>query len=384
MKVSSVDSFVVSAAPRRPYWGARAWGEEPPPGAYPPQFRRRYLYSPTIDAVLVRIRTEDGVEGWGEAKAPVAAHATATLVDQLLAPLVVGTRLDEITATWDRMYAGMRVRGHDSGFWLEAIAGVDIALWDAWSRHCGQPMYAMLGGRCRTSVAVYASGVPAGPDPGAVRAEAQLLREAGHLAVKVAIGTDPATDLASVTAVREVFDHVLADAAGQYDLSQALRVGRGLTDLGAGFFEMPLPPEDIDGYARLAAALDIPLALDSIATRHRAVQFLRAGALRVVQPDVCRAGGITETMRIAVVADAFGAQATPHVSIGSPVHLAASLHCAAAIPNLAWLEWWVGDNPLARLCPHPPAPRQGRVTVPAEPGLGVTVDPAALDELEAR
>jgi L-alanine-DL-glutamate epimerase-like enolase superfamily enzyme len=110
-------------------------------------------------------------------------------------------------------------------------------------------------------------------------------------------------------------------------------VGRGLEALGVGFFEMPTAPENIDGYRVLADKLDIPLALDSLAGRHRALEFLRAGALHVLQPDVCRAGGITETMRIAALADAFGAVATPHVSIGSAVHFAASLQCAAAMPN---------------------------------------------------
>lgn len=392
MKITNVDTFVVKAIPRQTYWGARAWGDEAEqrPGYYPPAFRRRYVYSPSIDTVLVRVRDEDGAEGWGEAKAPVGAAATASIIDELLAPLVVGSRLDEISVVWERMYAGMRVRGHDSGFWLEALSGVDIALWDAWSRRCGQPLHAMLGGRCRSSVPAYASGVPAArPGSGAagqeaVRAEAQALRAAGYQAVKVAIGTSPDSDLASVRTVREVFSagtSVFADAAGQYDFPQALRAGRQLQELDVGFFEMPLPPEDIDGYARLAAKLDVPLALDSIATRHRAVQFLRAGALQVLQPDVCRAGGITETMRIAVIADAFGAQATPHVSIGSPIHVAASVQCAAATPNFAWLEHWVGDNPLSSIVPKPLTPEDGRHTVPAGPGLGVTVDAAAVAAL---
>lgn len=108
----------------------------------------------------------------------------------------------------------------------------------------------------------------------------------------MAIGASPTSDVATVKTVR--------------------------AELGVGFFEMPLPPEHIDGYAKLSRRLDIPLALDSLMNRHRALQFLQAEALHVLQPDVCRAGGITETMRVAQLADAFGAQATPHVSIGSP------------------------------------------------------------------
>ncbi|TDE15064.1 mandelate racemase/muconate lactonizing enzyme family protein [Jiangella asiatica] len=394
MKVTSVETFVLGAAPEEVYWGARTWSATSgrPLVEYPPEARRRYVYSDTIDTVLVRVATADGAVGWGESKAPVGARATAAIVDDLLAPLVVGTRLDEITATWERMYAGMRVRGHDTGFWLEALAGVDIALWDAWGRTLGQPLSALLGGRFRDTVPVYASGVPGAPAGSGeagqeqVRAEASRLRERGFGAVKVAIGVAPADDVASVGTVRSVFGpdaSVFADAAGQYELPQALRVGRALAELDAGFFEMPLPPEDIDGYARLAAALDLPLALDSLATRHRALQFLRTGGLHVLQPDVCRAGGITETMRIAALADAFGAQATPHVSIGSPIHVAASVQCAAAMPNFSIMEFWVGTNPLAVIAPDALAPSGSAITVPTGPGLGVTVDESAVRTLAA-
>lgn len=187
--------------------------------------------------------------------------------------------------------------------------------------------------------------------------------------MKVAIGGDRRQDIASVAAVREVLGAdgvVYADAAGGYDETQALTVGGELARLGVGFFEMPIPPEHVEGYARLAGRLDVPLALDSLPNRYRALEFLRARALQVLQPDVCGAGGITETMRIDALADAHGMQATPHVSIGSAVHFAASLQCAAAIPNLAVLEHWTGDNPLG-------------ATV--APGLGITVDEPAVRRL---
>lgn len=394
MKIAKLETYALHAPPRETYWGARAWSETHGAAlvSYPPAERRRYVYSATIDTVLVRIETADGVVGWGEAKAPVGARATAAIVADLMAAIVIGSRLDEIVRTWDRLYTGMRVRGHDSGFWLEALAGVDIALWDAWARTLGQPVSALLGGRYRDSVPVYASGVPGAPAGSgvdgqrSVREEATRLRARGYDAVKVAIGVRPEDDIASVRTVREVFGPaaaIYADAAGQYELPQAIRVGRALTELGVGFFEMPLPPEDLDGYAALARRLDIPLALDSLATRHRALEFLRAGALHVLQPDVCRAGGITETMRIAALADAFGAQATPHVSIGSAVHWNASLHCAAAMPNFSVLEHWVGTNPLAAIAADTATVSGGRCAVPDGPGLGLTVDESTVAALAA-
>jgi D-galactarolactone cycloisomerase len=383
MKITNLTATALRMPPRGGvYWGAQTWGGPAGDhGGYPPPARRRYVYSPTIDTVLVRADTDEGVTGWGECKAPVAAPATASIVTELLAPMVTGTSLSEIAVTWDRMYTAMRVRGHDAGFWLEAISGVDIALWDAWARLLGQPVHALIGGAYRTDVPVYASGLPAASSDAGLdrlRDSALRLREAGWTAVKVAIGTQPDWDVDSVAAVREVFGTVFADAAGQYDVAQAMRVGRRLQDLGIGFFEMPIPPEQVEGYARLARTLDVPLALDSIPNRYRALEYLRADALQVLQPDVCRAGGITEIMRIAALADTFGAIATPHVSIGSPVHFAASLQCAAAIPNFQIMEHWIGDNPLDVIASDAQPASHGVRAVTTAPGLGIAIDPAAV------
>jgi D-galactarolactone cycloisomerase len=394
VKIETIEAIPVLAAPMagQTYWGARAWSSDL--GAdidnYPVAVRRRFAYSATIDTVLVKVATEDGTIGWDECKAPVAAPVTAALVNSLLAPLVVGTSLDEIAVTWEGMYAAMRVRGHDSGFWLEAISGVDIALWDAWARYLNQPITALLGGVFRRDVPIYASGIPAIPGPEglrSVREQAQQLVERGYTAIKVAIGLQPESDLAAVREVKDILGpsgRVFVDAAGQYDVAQALRVGRALSDLEVGFFEMPIPPEDIHGYASLAAKLDTPLALDSITTRHRALEYLRLGALHVLQPDVCRAGGISEVMRIAALADAFGAIATPHVSIGSAIHFAASLQCGAAIPNLDILEQWIGANPLGTaIAADLDEPESSRRTVPKGPGLGIQIDEHAVRKLGA-
>jgi D-arabinonate dehydratase/D-galactarolactone cycloisomerase len=385
VRVKRLSVYVLSAG-NEGYWGAQSWGatQQRPFLDYPPASRRTFVYAGAIQAVLVRIETEDGVVGWGEAKAPVGPAATARIIEELLAPIVVGARVDETRLLWDRMYSGMRVRGHDSGFWLEALSGVDIALWDAWARTLGQPLHTLLGGRYRTSVPVYASGIPATLGPDAAHELAIRYRGAGFRATKVAVGADWRRDVEAVEAVRDVFDEVYADAAGTYDLPVALHVGRELSRLGVGFFEMPIAPEHLDGYGVLASKLDIPLALDSLPNRYRALEFLKRGALHVLQPDVCRAGGITELMRIADLADAFGAQATPHVSIGSAVHFAASLQCAAAIGNLAVMEHWVGDNPLGgAIAPDLDVPADGRRSVTSAPGLGITVDETAVLRLAA-
>jgi L-alanine-DL-glutamate epimerase-like enolase superfamily enzyme len=396
MRIDRIETFAVQAPPSdaRPYWGSRAWGSAQTGTApeisaeYPSPWRRRYLYSPTIDTVIVRLTTDTGLVGYGEAKAPVAPQATRAIIDLLLADVVRGADPREVTVLWERMYAGMRVRGHRAGFYLEAMSGIDIALWDLAAQAAGVPIASLLGGIFRNPVRVYASGLPAldraAPDTAfeALAEEAFRLRAAGYTGLKIALGRGLAGDLRSVRTVRERLGDdflIYTDAAGVYDRAQALQLGRGLEALGAAWLEMPIAPEDVEGYGLLADALTLPIALDSLSSRHEAASFLRCRGLDVVQPDVCRAGGITECRRIADLADAFGVAFAPHVSIGSAVHIAATLHLAAAMPNTMTSEYWIGDNPIGnRWLTQPLEVVNGYLALPDGVGLGIALKPDAL------
>ncbi|TQV70556.1 mandelate racemase/muconate lactonizing enzyme family protein [Exilibacterium tricleocarpae] len=394
MKVNSVETFAIEAKPidNKGYWGARAWGQGAPTrhlsAEYPPKIRRTFLYSPNIETVIIRITTDEGLVGWGEAKAPVAARVTKALIDQLLAPVVIGQNPCETVRLWETLYAGMRVRGHQSGFWLEAISGIDIALWDIAGQFAGWPIHIGLGGAFRKPVRVYASGIPTLPGNATAEAfddlanQALEVKDKGFTALKMALGRDIPGDVQSAEVVRQAvgpeFD-LYADAAGSYDAAQAITIGKDLERLNFGFFEMPIPPENKDGYARLAARLDIPLALDSLMTRFETLDFLRRGGLHLVQPDVCRAGGITECRRIAELADAFGVAYAPHCSIGSAVHFAASVHLGAAMPNTMTCEYWIGNNPLGNRTLNKPLDLEnGRLNVPGGTGLGLEINAEAL------
>jgi len=399
MKITKVEAFALQAKPidRQAYWGSRTWGQEAQTRAaeisseYPTPLRRRFIYSQTIDTCLVRITTDDGLVGYGEAKAPVAPQVTKAIIDSLLSEIILGSDACDITVLWERMYAGMRVRGHQAGFYLEAISGVDIALWDLAGKATGRPIYQLLGGQFRNPVRVYASGIPAlsiSADEEAFAAlgqEAAGIRDLGYTGVKMALGRGIAGDLKSVRTVREILGQdfiIYADAAGVYDRAQALRLGKELEALGVGWFEMPIFPEDVDGYVELAKNLTIPIALDSLMSRYEAGEFLRRGGLDVVQPDVCRAGGITECRRIAELADAFGAAFAPHVSIGSAIHFAASAHLATAMPNTITSEYWIGDNPLGNaLIEEPLRLENSYMHTPQNPGLGIDINERALQAL---
>ena len=402
MRIVDVEAIAISAPnPAGTYWGKATWGgggadREPlahwRPLRFPHPGRMRPSYAHGFETTLVRIETDTGLVGWGEAKAPVAPRVAKAIVDDLLRDLLLDADPRRVEPLWETLYASMRLRGHHSGFLLEAISGVDIALWDLAGKAVGAPIHQLLGGAYRDRIPVYASGVPAtldapgAPDHERMLAAASSARERGFHGLKMAIGLDPLADVASVAAVRAHLGdgfELFADAAGNYDVDTAVRVGRELERLGVGFFEAPLPHEFIDGYAEVARALAIPLANDVITQRYQVLDYLKRGALQVVQPDVCRAGGITELRRIGVLADAFGVACTPHVSIGSAIHFVASFHVAAALPNLVRHEFWFGENPLGDAILRRPALRlaDGAVAVPDAPGLGIEVDEAKVRAL---
>lgn len=396
MHIIDVEAIAISAPnPAGTYWGKATWGAAagavPHPTAhweptvFPHPGRMRPSYATGIDTCLVRIETDTGLVGWGEAKAPVAPRVVRTIIHDLLRDLLIGADPRDIEPIWETLYASMRLRGHESGFFLEAISGIDIALWDLVGHHVGEPVYRLLGGGYRTRIPVYASGVPATratagePDHQRMLDAAADAVQRGFGALKMAIGLGADHDVASVAAVRSHVGpqiEVYADAAGNYDVATSIRVGRELERLGVGFFEAPLPHEHVDGYAEVARALAIPIANDVITNRYQALRYLRVGGLDVVQPDVCRMGGLTEVRRIAILADAFGVACTPHVSIGSAIHFVASFHAAAAMPNLIRHEYWMGENPLGDTLLERPALEleDGCVRVPDGPGLGIRID----------
>jgi D-arabinonate dehydratase/D-galactarolactone cycloisomerase len=176
---------------------------------------------------------------------------------------------------------------------------------------------------------------------------------------------------------------LFVDAAGVYEPQQAIRLGRHLERLNVGWFEMPIPTDNLPGYVQVATALDIPIALDALANRGQARDYIAAGGLDVIQPDVCRAGGITESLKMAEVADLYGAACAPHVSIGSAIHFAATAQLALALPNLLIAEHWIGDNPMgdAILTEPMPQPEAGYVRVAPGPGLGIAINEESIRQL---
>ena len=350
------------------------------------------IYATQAETLLVKITTDSGLVGWGEAHSPPVPRVSQALVEDLLAPQLVGRDPLAVQAHWDRLYNSMRLRGHNTGFMMEALAGVDIALWDLTGKILGQPIYRLLGGPFGVAdeaetvrVPCYASGVPGATlDERLEAAEAFIAR--GFTAMKLSIGRSSFDeDLEQAEAVARAIAgraHLTVDAHGCYDARTAVSAARRLEAAGGRWLEDPLPPEDLDGYAALCAAVDLPIANgETECTRWQFEEKLRRGAADVILPDVCRAGGISETHRIALVADLHNVPWCAHVSTCSSVHLAASLHLAAATPNFAICEYPnpLNPNPLGDpLLQQPLRYEAGHLLVPDGPGLGITFDEEAL------
>jgi D-arabinonate dehydratase/D-galactarolactone cycloisomerase len=403
MKISAVEAIPIQAStsPDDVYWGNQSWGRNKtssanapglPPSddrsTYPYFWRSRAAYSRTIDTVIIKVTADNGLIGWGEAKSPVAPTITATVVRDLMAPLLIGEDPSDPVLQWDRLYGAMRIRGHSHGFWMDAISGIDIALWDLSAKTLNVPLCTLLGGTFRKRVKIYASGIPGLRDEAApeawenLRKTAEDVRSRGFYGTKMGIGLGVAGDIRSVRTVRETLGPdftIFVDAAGMYGLSDALTLGRALEELDVGWLEAPLPPEDLEKNAVLTRSLAVPIASDQIFNRWQVRDLMLAGSIDVVQPDVCRSGGITECKRIAELADAFGKAATPHVSIGSAIHFAASVHLAASTPNQTWMEYWYGANPLGNAILNAPLRiEEGYFWLPEGPGLGIDINEEAL------
>ena len=400
MKIAEIKAIPIGAEMHRdrPYWGTGFWGEKPemhpgrPIGAggsiyteYPPLWRNRCVYSKLVETTLVRITTDTGLVGWGECHAPVASEIYREVIDRILAPLLLAADPLRPKALWEEMYSAMRLRGNNQGFMMECIAGVDIALWDLAGKALGVPIHVLLGGSYRDMVKVYGSSIPAvhaeaGED--GWRDLADLARDTvtrGFQAMKIKVGLNMKRDVRAVKAVREAVGEdvlIMVDAGGSYDVAMAKAVCRQLDGLNILFIEEPVPPELIDSYVEIRRAVDIRVAGgECLCNRFAVNEFLRRGALDVIQPDISRSGGFTETLRIAELADVHGVAVQPHVSIGSAIYQAASLQLAAAIPNLLIMELWMGDNPLGNaILKDPLVLRDGYLQVPQTPGLGIEVD----------
>jgi galactonate dehydratase len=344
---------------------------------------------PSLDIAVVEIRTDAGITGWGECLARTASPAYAGIITHLLKPALIGRNPLDIATLWQTMRG--RVSGRTGGMLLESMAGIDIALWDIAGKVAGLPLHRLLGGMGRERVLAYASSINWADD---VRAEAET-RDAlarGFRSIKVKIGGPPAQAIRRAELVRRIAGdgvELSVDANWAFNIDEAVQVGEALFALGYSWFEEPIRPEDIDGYARLRAKTRVRLAAgESDFTVEDARDLIAPRSVGVIQPDVARSGGVSETRRIADLAATFHVAYCPHVGWSGALCAAASLHLAAYAASFHAFECMVFDNPLREELLVARAGsfrdlRDGCSAVPQGPGLGVEVDRDRLSSFRA-
>jgi L-alanine-DL-glutamate epimerase-like enolase superfamily enzyme len=340
-------------------------------------------------AVLVRISTDQGLTGWGECHAPEAPRVHQMMVTDLLGPVLLGQNALEVEPLWEKLYSTERLRGYSTGVYTEAIAGVDLALWDLLGQFVGQPVYRLLGGKFRDRIPSY-EGI-GGSSIADLKTSALKAVADGFTVVKISFSKGAGTnDIARVAAVAEVMKdkgQVLVDSLGAFKLYEAVKLGRELDKLGnVGWWEDPLMPDDLTSYPKLREALDTAIcAGEELCNRFQFSEFLAAKSANIINPDVCRAGGITEVKRIATLAEAYGVMWAPHISTGTALYIAASMHVAASTSNLLISEGGAAlRGPLGNdLLEEPIDWKPGWIGVPERPGLGVRFNATALAKVTA-
>jgi L-alanine-DL-glutamate epimerase-like enolase superfamily enzyme len=359
----------------------------------------------TKPALLVEVETDQGLVGLGEAAhfgGPLAS--TAAVIDGELRDHLLGQDPREIERLWELMHrrAYKHARG---GIVIAAMSGIDVALWDLRGKMAGMPLWRLLGGY-RRRVPAYATGgfYAEGKGIRELGAEMDAYCRHGFRAVKMKVGRNSdiegsplramaergvaevtlAHDLERVRAVRQAIGpdvRLMVDANGAWDVPTAIRMGRAMEPLDVYWYEEPVWPDDVAGSAEVASKVGIPVAgyetcsYGIVAFR----DYLAARAIHFVQPDVAWAGGLTECLKIAHLAQAANLPLAPHIH-GSAVAVAAAVHLLGAVRNGSMAEMVFPAHPLmADLVREPlTVDATGHIELSDRPGLGLTLDPQVV------
>lgn len=332
------------------------------------------------DAVIVKVTTSGGLTGWGESHHGRAHSSIAHFVEHALKPLVLGMDAANVQGVWQRIYQAQLVAMGTGAACVLAMSGLDMALWDIRAKAAGWPLYRLLGGAARPLPA-YAGGVALGWQPPAeLVEEAATHVSAGYKAIKLRLGDSVERDLARVQAVRDAFGpalRILADANSAYTLDDARYVIPRLDELDVAWLEEPFAAHDYGRYAQARRYGRIALAAgENHYTRFEFNRLVDERVVDILQPDLSKTGGITETLRIAALGSAYKLPIHPHSSM-TGINMAATLHVLAAIDGGGYFEADVSRGNLFRdaLVATPFAiDTEGCVRPSEAPGIGIEVD----------
>lgn len=383
MKITRVDIYIYKLDQHYKLRGSEETPDLLPGTDYFFEPHWRQAYSRRVESCLVRVTADDGTYGWGEAQAPILPESPASILRHLVGPFLIGRNPLERSLIADQLYHINNVRGHESGFILDALAAVDIALWDIAGKHHDVPVSRLLGGPFRTELDAYVSGLRQ-PTLDAQAEAARGYVDEGFAGIKLFLGHGLSADRETIARIRSSVDvdtRLFADCLWRYRVDEAIRMGRTLEAHDYEFLEAPLAPEDLAGHRQLVQSLDCAVAVgEAMRTPWEFAPWIaEPRALGIAQPDVVRCG-ITNTVKVSHLCEAHRVPVAPHVGVCTGIGMAATWQVAAAIPNFLIQEYQLQLTERANtILTAPLEARNGKLIVPEGPGLGVDIDEAALD-----
>ena len=293
-------------------------------------------------AHLVEIETDEGITGWGECFGPGnIALANKYIVEKVIQPLIIGEDPTNKEYIWHKVYNLFRDSGQ-KGMPIQALSGIDIALWDILAKKAKLPLYQLLGGKTNNKIPVYGYGMMLQKKSveelcELFKKEANQIKEKNFKAMKMKVGLGPKEDLKLVSAVREAIGDdfkLMVDANHAYNKNDALYVGRGLDEMEIYWFEEPVAPEDYDGYKELKEKLKTNIAGgEAEFTKYGWNQLIKNNCIDIAQPEVCGLGGITEYLKVSALAQSNFIPIVNHVW-GSALSVAVNLHLLTSLPDM--------------------------------------------------
>ncbi|WP_210497073.1 mandelate racemase/muconate lactonizing enzyme family protein [Microvirga antarctica] len=384
-RVAKAEVFSITIPRETIYLGEARPGETINEKGYIVRKGNRTVYPTSDRTVVIRIETASGAVGWGETYGIVAPGAVMAIVDDLLGPYVVGRDPRDVVVIHEDLYDLMRVRGYTGGFYLDALAAIDVALWDLCGKLANLPLVKLLGGQRHETLPAYISGLPK-----RTRAEraafAMEWQAKGFSRFKFAAPVADDGLAAEMETLREELGpaaRIACDMHWAHTAEQAIGEIRAMEPHGLWFAEAPVKPEDVAGLAHVAAHVSTTVAAgEEWRTVFDLVPRVAQRACGIIQPEMGHTG-ITEFLRIAQYAQAHHLEVIPHATIGIGLFMAASLHASSALSAVTCHEYQHSIfEPNRRLVTGDMDCHDGVYTLPTGPGLGVEPSEEALSLLQ--
>ena len=357
-------------------------------------FSQAWYTSRTI--MILKITTDEGIVGWGEAFGP--AFINKTIIDDYMAEMIIGKDPMDTEVIWEQLYNQFRDHCRKGNI-IEAISAIDIALWDIKGKAFNLPIYKLMGGTPRERIKPYATGLYRKELPTVVNdliKEAESYVKQGFNAIKIKIGFGVDDDIKTIREIRRALGgniQLMVDVNHAYNASTAIKLSKNIEEYDITWFEEPVPPEDIEGYIEVKSKTNIPVSGgEAEFCRYGFNNLLRKRAVDIVQPDCCLTGGISEFKKIAVLASIYNIQCYPHIW-GSAIALATGINCAfflqdfphKLLPEDMLLEYDRTPNIFReKLSINSVEIKDGYILPSDKPGLGIEIDEDLIKRYRVR